>query len=137
MELTFVETQKTAKKTQKTIYSLNNEKTMKASFYCSQKSGFWEHRKHKKQKHTLFLEQVFCVFCFQEQKIVLENRNQTSLMLLETQIYEIWDPTINGQNNIENVHHVPFTFPLPILPPNFFMSSTSPLHVNRTIWNLN
>ena len=42
MKLTFVETQKVAKKkkTRKTIYYLNNEKTMKTSFYYSQKSGF-------------------------------------------------------------------------------------------------
>ena len=69
---------KKKEKTQKTIYSMNSEKTMKTSFYCSQKSGFWEHKKHKKQKHTPFPKQVFCVFCFQEQKTVLENKNQTS-----------------------------------------------------------
>lgn len=31
---------KKKEKTQKTIYSMNSEKTMKTSFYCSQKSGF-------------------------------------------------------------------------------------------------
>lgn len=31
---------KEKEKTRKTIYSLNSEKTMKTSFYCSQKSGF-------------------------------------------------------------------------------------------------
>ena len=55
---------KKEEKTRKTIYALNSEKTMKTSFYCSQKNGFWEHGKHKKQKHTPFPEQVFCVFLF-------------------------------------------------------------------------
>ena len=55
---------KKEKKTQKTIYSLNNEKTMKTSFDCFQKSGFWEHGKHKKQKHTPFSKQVFLCFLF-------------------------------------------------------------------------
>ena len=54
----------------------NEEKTMKIYFYCSQRNGFSE---YKKQKYTPFPKQVFCVFCFQEQKTVLENRNQTSL----------------------------------------------------------
>ena len=31
---------KKEKKIRKTIYSLNSEKTMKTSFYCSKKSGF-------------------------------------------------------------------------------------------------
>ena len=31
---------KKEEKIRKTIYSSNNEKTMKTSFYCSQKSGF-------------------------------------------------------------------------------------------------
>ena len=54
VELTFVETQKTVKKTQKKeekiqkiIYFLNSEKTMKTSFYYFQKNDFWENRKHK------------------------------------------------------------------------------------------
>ena len=50
---------------------------MKTPFYCYQKSGFWERRKHEKQKHTPFPKHVFCVFCFQEQKTFLENKNQT------------------------------------------------------------
>ena len=33
-------TQKKKKRTRKTIYALNSEKTMKTSFYCFQKSGF-------------------------------------------------------------------------------------------------
>ena len=47
VELTFLETCKIAKKTQKEgrentkiFYYLNSEKTMKIFFYCSQKSGF-------------------------------------------------------------------------------------------------
>ena len=69
---------KKEEKTRKTIYFLNNEKIMKISFYCYKKSGFREHGKHKKQKHIPFPKQVFCVFCFEEQKTFLENRNQTS-----------------------------------------------------------
>ena len=37
-------------------------------------------------------------------------------MLLETQIYEIWDPTINEQNNIGNVHYVQLLFLFPDCP---------------------
>ena len=74
-ELTFVKTQKATKKkkTQKIIYFLNSEKTMKTSFYCYKKNGFLE---HIKQKHTPFPKQVFCVFWFQEWKTVLKNKNQ-------------------------------------------------------------
>ena len=67
---------KKEKKTRKTIYYLNSEKTIKTSFYYYQKNGFWKHGKYKKQKHIPFPKQVFCVFCFQEQKTVLENRNR-------------------------------------------------------------
>ena len=86
VELTFVEKQKAAKKTQKegkenTENNLfyeqwtNNENIFSIVF---KKSGFWEHRKHKKQKHTPYPKHVFSVFCFQEQKTVLENSNQTN-----------------------------------------------------------
>ena len=73
---------KKKEKTQKTIYSMNSEKIMKTSFYYSKKNGFWEYEKHKKTKNTTFLKQVFCVFCFQEHKTVLENKNQTDLKRL-------------------------------------------------------
>ena len=41
---------------------------MKTFFYCYKKSGFWEHRKHKKQKHTPFPKQVFLYFLFTRTK---------------------------------------------------------------------
>ena len=68
---------KKEEKTRKTIYYLNNEKTMKTSFYCFKKNGFWEYKKYKKQKHTPFPKQNFYIFCFHEYKTVLENKNQT------------------------------------------------------------
>ena len=40
VEFTFVETQKTVKKTQKTIYYLNIEKQLKYIFIVLKKSGF-------------------------------------------------------------------------------------------------
>ena len=67
---------KKKEKIRRTICSLNSEKTIKTSFYCFQKIGFSEHRKHKKQKHTPFPKHVFSLFCFQEQKIVLEKPNR-------------------------------------------------------------
>ena len=39
--------------------------------------SFWEHGKTTKTKTTLSTKRVFGVFCFQEQKTVLENTKQT------------------------------------------------------------
>ena len=63
MDITFVETQKATKKTQKkeekiqeTIYSLNSEKTMKTFFSYSKKKWFLRIRKIQKIKtHPPFL----------------------------------------------------------------------------------
>ena len=63
---------KKEEKTQKTIYYLNSEKTMKTSFYCFQKSGFWEHKKHKKQKHTPSPNKFFVFFVFKNRKQFLK-----------------------------------------------------------------
>ena len=67
---------KKEEKIRKTIYYLNNEKTIETYFYYSQKNGFREYKKHEKQKHTLFPKQIFCVFYVQEQKTVLKTEKE-------------------------------------------------------------
>ena len=57
-------------------------------------------------------------------------------IVLEIQIYEIWDLTINRQNNIRNMQYVLFIFPLPRLPLNFSMSTKeSRTWTNSQSWN--
>ena len=67
---------------------MNCEKTMKTSFNYSQKVVFDNKENTKNQKHTPFPKQVFYVFCFQEHKTVLENRNQIRLRLYFVTVFE-------------------------------------------------
>ena len=52
-------------------------KTGKIKFFCSLKSVILRTQRTRKTKITFSIKQVFSVFYFQEQKIVLENTNQT------------------------------------------------------------
>ena len=49
----------------------------KTTFCCSLNSAILRTRGTTKTKTTLSTKQVFGVFCFQEQKTVLENTKQT------------------------------------------------------------
>ena len=73
MELTFVKTQKKylrkhkkkEEKIRKTIYYLNNKKSIKTSFYYSQKNGF----KNTKNKNTPpSSNKLFVFFVFKNKK---------------------------------------------------------------------
>ena len=75
-----METQKTAKKIQKE----GRENTENNLFFKQWKRLFivlkkivFDNIKNTKNKNTPFPKHVFCVFCFQEQKTVIENNNQT------------------------------------------------------------
>ena len=57
--------------------SVNNKKTGKIIFFCSLKSVILRTRRIRKTKTIFSTKQVFSIFCFQEQKTVLENTNQT------------------------------------------------------------
>ena len=83
-----METQKTTEKTQKEkrentkkIYYLNSEKTMKTFFYCSQKNGFWERRKHKKTTPPS-PNKFFVFFVFKNRKSFLKIGTKQALRLL-------------------------------------------------------
>ena len=56
--------------------SVNNKKTRKTTFFCSLKSVILRTQRTRKTKTTFSTKQVFSIFCFQEQKTVLENTNQ-------------------------------------------------------------
>ena len=63
--------------------STNSKKIGKATFFfCSLKSVILRTRRTRKTRITFSTKQVFSVFCFQEQKTVLENINQTDPMFL-------------------------------------------------------
>ena len=55
------------------FFSINSIKTGKSTFFCSLKSAIL---RTLKTKTTFSTKQVFSIFCFQEQKTVLENTNQ-------------------------------------------------------------
>ena len=58
---------------------MNNEQTMKTSFLLFLKKVVFENTKNTKNKNTPPSPNKFFVFfVFQEQKTVLENRNQTN-----------------------------------------------------------
>ena len=73
---------KKKKKIRRTICSLNNEKTIKISFYCSKESGLLRTRKTQKTKSIAFPKHIFSVFCFQEQKIIIEITTKQALNFL-------------------------------------------------------
>ena len=68
---------KQEKKTRRTTLFLTVKKTTKTTFFCSLKWGLSRTRKTQKTKMTPFPKDVFSVFCFQEQKTILENSIQT------------------------------------------------------------
>ena len=64
---------------------------MKIYFYCSKKSGFWKHGKHKNQKHTSFHKHIFSVFVFKNKKQFLKTITKQTL-------YFFWQQGIGGGN---------------------------------------
>ena len=56
--------------------SINSKKTGKTQFFCSLKSVILRTQRIKKTKIIFSTKQVFSIFCFQEQKTILENTNQ-------------------------------------------------------------
>ena len=91
---------KKEEKIRKTIYYLNSEKIMKISFYCSKKSGFWEHGKHKKQKYIIFFQTSFLCFLFLRTENSSWKSNQTGhkyLLILHKTMYRR-NGSANGKN---------------------------------------
>ena len=69
----------------------------KTPFFCSLKSAILRTQRTRKTKTTFLTKQVFSIFCFQEQKIVLENTNQTapiSHWVIPTCDHEIYDTLV-------------------------------------------
>ena len=79
------------------LCSINSKKMGKTPFFCSLKSAILRTQRTRKTKTTFLTRQVFSIFCFQEQKIVLENTNQTtpiSPWVIPTCDHEIYDTLV-------------------------------------------